>query len=345
MFPVFGLYTHIQANRRRSVALLAGLFVLAYVLAYAVALLVRASASEPAVADSNVLESVLREALFEMIWVAPLATAVTAFWIWLGSRSHQLLIDLITGSRVSVRDELPDLHRRLKALCISRGLATPSLRIMETAVPNAFATGMAEGRYAITLTRGLLESLDDAEIEAVLAHELTHIRNEDVRVMVIAGVVTGIISFVAELVFRSMRLRSRRESGASRRRGGGAIPAAMIALVLIAVAWLFSQVIRFALSRSREYLADAGAVELTKNPDVMISALLKIKGRGELEGMPSALMEMCLDNPRSGLSDLFATHPGTDERIEALMRYAGGRKAVDVAAVPDGEPGGLPQAG
>jgi heat shock protein HtpX len=204
---------------------------------------------------------------------------------------------------------------------------------------------MEEGRYAITLTRGLLESRDEVETEAVLAHELTHIRNEDVRVMVIAGVVTGIISFVAELVFRSMRLRSRRESGASRRRGGGAIPAAMIALVLIAVAWLFSQVIRFALSRSREYLADAGAVELTKNPDVMISALLKIKGRGELEGMPSALMEMCLDNPRSGLSDLFATHPSIDERIEALRRYAGGRKAVDVAALPDGEPGGLRQAG
>ena len=181
------------------------------------------------------------------------------------------------------------------------GADPPALRIMETTGSERLRDGNGGGRYAITLTRGLTETLDAAEIEAVLAHELTHIRNEDVRVMVIAEIVTGVISFVAELAFRGMRMRTQTGSRESRRSRGRAISAVMIALALIAVAWLFSQVIRFALSRSREYLADAGAVELTKNPDAMISALLKIKDRGELEGMPSALMEMCLDNPRSGL--------------------------------------------
>jgi heat shock protein HtpX len=85
-------------------------------------------------------------------------------------------------------------------------------------------------------------------------------------------------------------------------------------------------VIRFALSRSREYLADAGSVELTKNADAMISALMKISGKGELEGVPSGLMEMCVDNPRSGFADLFATHPPIEERIDALVRYAGGHR-------------------
>ena len=92
----------------------------------------------------------------------------------------------------------------------------------------------------------------------------------------------------------------------------------------MAVAWLLSVVIRFALSRKREYLADAGSVELTKDPDAMISALRKIEGRGELEGATSAVMEMCIDNPREGFSNLFDTHPSVESRIAALVQFAGG---------------------
>jgi heat shock protein HtpX len=106
---------------------------------------------------------------------------------------------------------------------------------------------------------------------------------------------------------------------------GSAAIAIIIAVAMIAVAWLLSIVIRLALSRQREYLADAGSIELTKNPDAMIAALRKIEGRGELEGAASAVMEMCIDNPRSGFSDLFATHPSIENRIESIVRYAGGR--------------------
>src|SRR6202035_3385876 len=113
------------------------------------------------------------------------------------------------------------------------------------------------------------------------------------------------------------------DSDSDRGKGGNFI-AIVIAIALIAVAWALSLVIRFALSRSREFLADAGSVELTKNPDAMISALRKIEGRGELEGATSAVMEMCVDNPRQEFGDLFDTHPPVDKRIEALIKFAGG---------------------
>jgi heat shock protein HtpX len=98
----------------------------------------------------------------------------------------------------------------------------------------------------------------------------------------------------------------------------------IIAVVLIVVAWLMSQVVKLALSRSREYLADAGSVELTKDPDAMISALRKIENRGELPGATSAVMELCVDNPREGFADLFATHPSVQSRVDALVKFAGG---------------------
>ena len=116
----------------------------------------------------------------------------------------------------------------------------------------------------------------------------------------------------------------RSSSGDSDRGKGGGGVAIVIAIALVAVAWLLSVVIRFALSRKREYLADAGSVELTKDPDAMISALRKIEGRGELEGATSAVMEMCIDNPREGFADLFATHPSIESRVAALVQFAGG---------------------
>ena len=181
----------------------------------------------------------------------------------------------------------------------------------------------------------------------MLGHELTHIRNGDVRMLVIAVIIAGVVSFFAELVFRLMfqgGLRWRGSSGSSDRKGsGGAVIAILIAVVMIAVAWLLSIVIRFALSRNREYLADAGAVELTKNPDAMITALRKIEGRGELDGATSAVMEMCLDNPRSGFADLFATHPSIDSRIDAIVKFAGGHDPGPLALPAPEEQAGGPE--
>jgi len=192
------------------------------------------------------------------------------------------------------------------------------------------------------VTQGLLDNLDDREIEAVLGHELTHIRNGDVRMLVIAVIIAGVIGFFAELLFRLMFQGGFRWSGgrssssdSDRGKGGGGI-AIVIAIALVAVAWLLSVVIRFALSRKREFLADAGSVELTKDPDGMILALRKIEGRGELHGATSAVMEMCIDNPREGFADLFATHPSIESRIAALTQFAGGHDPGPLS-LPDEE--------
>ena len=175
----------------------------------------------------------------------------------------------------------------------------------------------------------------------MLGHELTHIRNGDVQLMVIAVIIAGVVGFFGELFFRMFTNLSWNSSGGSssilllvvlvvlvdsdsKGSGGGAVIVVIIAIALIVLAWLLSQVVKLALSRSRELLADAGSVELTKNPDAMISALRKIENRGELPGATSAVMELCFDNPREGFADLFATHPRWIPG-PALVKFAGGR--------------------
>jgi heat shock protein HtpX len=322
MAAAYGLYTHIQSNKRRSVALLLGLFFLVYLMVFAGALLAEALAQDAS------LEWLLRAAWRDFLWAAPFATLGTAIWIAIAWFANQALIDAVTGGHEVTRKEQPRLYNLLENLCVSRGIAMPKLKVTEDSALNAFASGLNEKQYSITVTSGLLAHLDDREVEAVLGHELTHIRNGDVRMLVIAVVIAGVIGFFAELVFRMFfhggwRWGGRSSGGDGRGRGGAGI-AIVIAVALVVVAWILSVVIRFALSRKREYLADAGSVELTKDPDAMISALRKIEGRGELEGATSAVMEMCVDNPRQGFADLFATHPSVESRIAALIQFAGG---------------------
>ncbi len=182
----------------------------------------------------------------------------------------------------------------------------------------------------------------------MLGHELTHIRNGDVRMMVIAVIIAGAISFFAELLFRLWFYGGFRGARSSDdRRGGGAGLAILIAIGFIVVAYLLSFVIRLALSRSREFLADAGSVELTKNPDAMISALRKIEGRGELPGATSAVMEMCIDNPREGIRRI-VRHPsdgGQPGRGVGQIRRRPRSRPDRLAAASrqaDGEPGDDP---
>src|ERR1700691_754584 len=207
----YGLYSHIQSNRRRSVALLIGLFVLVYVLVYAGALIAEALSVN---ADLNAL---MQRAWSDLLSAAPWATVGTALWVVIAYYFHQSLIDAVTGGHEVTRAEEPRLYNLLENLCISRGITMPKLKVMDSDALNAFATGMNEKQYSITVTSALLANLDDAEIEAVLGHELTHIRNGDVRMLVIAVIMAGAISFFAEMFFRlwfntGFGFRSRRSS-------------------------------------------------------------------------------------------------------------------------------------
>ena len=334
----YGLYTHIQSNKRRSIALLIGLFILVYVMAFAGALLAEALSSYYSY-NPPPMDYLIQAALFDFIKAFPFATIGTVVWIAIAYKFHQQMIDAVTGAQPVSRGDEPRLYNLLENLCISRGITMPTLRVADDDALNAFATGLNEKQYSITVTRGLIDTLNDQEIESVLGHELTHIRNGDVRMLVIAVVIAGVISFFGELIFRiffqNVYWGGGRRSGDGDRKGGAGL-AIVIALAIIAVVWILSIVIRFALSRQREYLADAGSVELTKNPDAMISALRKIEGRGEIPGANSAVMEMCIDNPRDGFSNIFDTHPSVEARVAALVKFAGGHDPGPLAiAAPE----------
>jgi heat shock protein HtpX len=341
----YGLYTHIAANKLRSTLLLGGLFLLVYVMVFAGALV-----AEVLLDAGRPFDAYVARAAADLVTALPLATLGAALWIAIAYFFHQKIIDAVTGGRDVTRQQQPRLYNLLENLCISRGIPMPKLKIVDSDALNAYATGLNPRQYAVTVTGGLLNALDDREIEAVLGHELTHIRNGDVQLMVVAVIIAGVVGFFAELFFRLLfnsdwRLSRGSSSSSDSRRGGGAGAAILLAVVLIALAWALSLVVRLALSRSREYLADAGSVELTKDPDAMISALRKIEGRGELPGATSAVMEMCVDNPRNGFADLFATHPSVNSRVAALVKYAGGhdpgplplpvQDQAEVLAAPD----------
>src|ERR1700686_5103160 len=251
----YGLYSHIQSNRRRSIALLIGLFFLIYVLVYAGAL-----TAEALSVDADV-DTLMQLAWNDLVHAAPWATIGTALWVVIAYYFHQNMIDALTGGQEVQRNEQPRLYNILENLCISRGITMPKLKVMESDALNAFATGMSPKQYSITVTTELITRLDDADIESVLGHELTHIRNGDVRMMVIAVIIAGVVSFFAELVFRlwfynGIGFRGGRSS--SDRKGGAAGIAILIAIGLLVLAYVLSFVIRLALSRSREFLADAG---------------------------------------------------------------------------------------
>jgi heat shock protein HtpX len=355
MLPAYGLYSHIQANRVRSFVLLAGFVVLLHAIQLSVLILLNA-------AGGGSVGEILTRAARQMTTTWPLAMLVALTWFAIAWFFHQRMIQRATGAHAVTRRDEPALYDALETLCISRGITMPRLEVIETPALNAYAAGLKEGDYVIAVTRGLLEQLSPEEVEAVLAHELTHIRNRDTQMMVVAIIFAGIVGFLGDMLIRGWdfpyglspkgkRRDGRNDdtedgwsssggSGSRGGRGGGGngggaiIVAVLIAVAIILISWGVSTLIRFALSRSREYLADAGAVELTKNPDAMISALRKISRAASFE-VPSRMEAFFIENPLSSrITGLLATHPPIEERIAALVRFGGGRDLPTASSVP-----------
>src|ERR1700756_702778 len=193
----YGLYTHIASNKTKSMLLLAGLFLLVYVIVYAGALVIDVVTYSDAPFDYY-----LRAALADVIRTLPWSTGAALLWIVIAYFFHQSIIDAVTGGHDVTRQEQPRLYNLLENLCISRGIPMPKLKVMDSEALNAFATGLNRRQYAVTVPTGLLNTLNDQEMEAVLGHELTHIRNGDVQMMVIAVIIAGVVGFFAELLFR-----------------------------------------------------------------------------------------------------------------------------------------------
>jgi heat shock protein HtpX len=313
-----GLQTYIWNNNIRSALLLIGFPILLIGMVFFLTLgMIWAGMLPPGSAYGGDVA----EAVSVMASAAPLAIGVSVVWFVIAYFFNQQIIDFATGSRPLSREEEPRPYNLLENLCISRGLTMPTLRIIETDEMNAFASGLHEGRFSITVTRGILQSLDDAELEAVLGHELTHVINRDVRTMVIASIFAGIITLMCQIIYRSIMWGG---FGGLRGRRGNVGVFILVALVVGAVGYVLAIVIRMAISRTREYVADAGSVELTKNPDAMISALRKVSGHAHLDA-PQSMRAMFLEDDDEGIMGLFATHPPVEKRVAALMQYGGGR--------------------
>ena len=336
MLPAYGLYTHIRANRLRSAFLLASFVGLLLAVLYSITLIAAVSYLGNASAQALFAQAGV---FYRQSW--PWAFIGGGVWFVIAWLFHQQMIDYATGSENIERRDAPKLYTALENLCISRGITMPALKIIDSDALNAFASGMREGQYSISVTRGLIAHLTPDELEAVLGHELTHIRNRDVQLMVIATIFAGIIAFVADIVLRSWNFpfgmsprRASRDDDDKRSGSGGAVIAIIVAVAVLAISWGLSVLIRFAISRKREYLADAGSVELTKNPDAMISALRKIEAHAAIPDMPSRMSAFFIESPafgRESESDWMSTHPSIPARVDALVRYAGGRDCGPIA--------------
>lgn len=262
----------------------------------------------------------------------PIVVGVAAIWLVIGYFFNDTIIHLATGAKPVTREEAPVLYNLLENLCISRGLTMPKLYVIDTGMMNAYASGIDTKSYAITVTRGLLDTLNQQELEAVLAHELTHIIDRDTRLLIVTIVFVGMISFIAQLLWRTIQFAAF-SRGRSRNGGGAVMIMVAIAAVVMFVGYLLALVLRFALSRRRELLADAGSVELTKNPDALISALTKISANPAVPHVPSEVRQMFIENPPSffDLGGLFATHPPIEKRIH-ILEELGGRPPEAIAA-------------
>ena len=315
-----GLRTHIWNNNLRSVGLLLFFPVLLLILFYGILVgFIGMTGQAP-------LDRGLVDAAEMLPGAAPYALVGAGTWFGVAFFGHNVMINAATRAKPVTVSQEPRAYRMLENLSISRGLTTPRLMVMEIPAMNAFASGVRRENYQITLTRGLMDALDDEELEAVIAHELSHIRHKDVRMLIIAVIFVGIFAFVGESLFRNMfRVNFARSRRHQRSGGGSAGVLILVAFAIVALTYVIALMIRFTMSRKREYMADAGAVELTKNPDAMIRALKKISGHAEMTRVPDEVREMALYNPRKGLAGLFTTHPPIEKRIKALVKYAGGR--------------------
>ncbi len=257
----------------------------------------------------------------------PYVLVVVGVWYAIAWLFNRQIIMSATGAKEVSRKEEPVLYNLLENLSMSKGITMPRLGIIETDALNAFASGIDRGSYTVTVTRGLMDIMDKHELEAVIAHELTHIQNNDVRLMMVISIFAGMIGTVIALFKAPFSSGYGYHMGYGisshgRSRDGGRL--ILFILGMMAVAFLASVVtnlVKLYVSRRREFMADAGAAELTGRPDAMIRALRKIEGHSEMPQMPSAVAEMCI-SPTS-LRELWSTHPSTDSRIDALKAFAG----------------------
>jgi heat shock protein HtpX len=301
-----GLQSQISRNNRNSVllllafpALLLGMFYIFFFFA-----------------EEQNIEKVNRHFLSAV----PFITAIVLIWFLIAFSGHSAMIRRATGAMPLERKQNMRVYNLVENLCIQLGMTMPKVYVIEDDSLNAYASGINSKTYAVTLSRGIVEKLDDDELEGVIAHELTHIRNRDTRLLIISIIFVGIFAFLAQMALRSIRL-----SGGSNKKNTGYI--VLVAILVSAIAYLISIFLRFGISRSREYMADGGAAEMTKKPYALASALRKVSADPRIEAVKNKdVAQLFIENPQENkknfFNSLFATHPPIEKRIQLLEQFA-----------------------
>jgi heat shock protein HtpX len=255
-----------------------------------------------------------------------LALAVSMMMAAGGYYASDKIVLAISRARPVTKEEFPYLYNVVEGLTIAAGIPAPRCYVIEDTAPNAFATGRDPKNAVICVTTGILQKLNRVELEGVVAHEMSHIKNYDVRLQTLVVVMAGVVALLSDWILRSFlwgggRRRSRDDRGSG---GAGAI-LIVVGLVLAVMAPFFATIIQLAISRKREFLADASAAMLTRYPAGLASALRKISADTEpLEAANKATAHLYIVNPlkdiKGGVNKLFSTHPPIEERIAALEK-------------------------
>jgi len=299
------LQEQIRANRLRSLVLIGGFAVIILILA------------------------ALLGAAFNL-WVGAFALAGALIYAVFGIISSRGMVAAMTGAQELPPEQLRPIQQLVDTVAIAAGLSvTPQVRIIDDPAPNAFATGLTPGKSFIGITTGLLQTMPKRELEAVIAHEMSHVRNRDTRLMTLAVVFAGVIALIANIAFRTMAFGG---GGRGRNRGGPIV--IVLAIVGFLLAPIAAGLLKMALSRRREYLADATAAEILNDPEAVAMALRRLEmDPTTVRHADVSVAHMWIESPTSRVQDappggsalagLFDTHPPLASRIEALERAGG----------------------
>lgn len=313
-----GIHTQIRRNNTKSILLLIAFPILILAAVFAVIYFTSYDQYGNPSPDN---------AIDIFVQTIPIVTVVVLVWFLIAYFAHGKMISLATGSKPLERKENMRVYNLVENLCMSVGMKMPKVHIIESEALNAYASGIKQKDYTVTLTRGIIDTLEDDELEGVIAHELMHIRNKDVRLLVVTIVFVGIFAFVVQIAFRSFLYRGIGMDNRRRDRDGGKL---MIVILIVSfVAYIISMLFKFALSRKREYMADSGAAEMTRKPWALASALKKISGNHHVKVKSEEVQQMFIENtPKDtsaglfgGLGGLFSTHPPIVKRIEFLEQF------------------------
>lgn len=312
-----GIQQQISSNNRKSILLLIAFPLLIFLVVYGVLFFMNFTEENGAPDPKEIFD------LF--IPTIPIILIGVGIWFAIAYFAHSKMINSAASSHTVSRKENMRVYNLMENLCMSVGMTMPKLRIIESDALNAFASGINKKTFTVTLTRGIIDKLDDDELEGVIAHELMHIRNKDVRLLIVSIVFVGIFSFVVQVAFRSVLYGS---IGGSRRKNDG--KGMIIILVAALVAYILSMLFKFSLSRKREYMADSGAAQMTRNPDALASALEKISGNHHVDKVKSEdVQQLFIENAPEDtsvgfmgkLGGLFSTHPPIEKRIKILKQF------------------------